>query len=450
MRIKLRYVIVFVFLVGLVGILPWIDGLLIKRNYQNFLIAISNDNSANAKILNYHMGWLSSDAEVYFSGYLPQQKTSNLGITLKQHISHGPFLFDTTLGQWIFALAEIQTDVHFPQKTETDLLGARAQRGVFNINTIVTFHNKFISEIKMPPATIKVSETSKIITQGFYGKVSTDLVNQRINHIKTDIQAAAISIESIHGSLEIASMSSQGEKSCQSTGLCSGSAKFTIPEVHGKNESGTNVAMKDFSFTTSSDIDSNNLVNGELQVSLNSLIGSNYSIGTSSIKISTGNLNGDSLIEMMNIAKNTEKNANDQNSRAVNLAILAQYDAMLPHLITSNTTINGDALVNSSNGYITSSAKVFWPVNTPLPATMDDLAAKINLQMTARASITLVDKIIEFLDSKPKDSAAMTVKQKFNNLVNQGFFTKEKNDYFVKITYDRGVFGINGKTMPTS
>jgi hypothetical protein len=79
--------------------------------------------------------------------------------------------------------------------------------------------------------------------------------------------------------------------------------------------------------------------------------------------------------------------------------MLAEYNKEAPNLIMANTVINQNMSVDTSYGNFKSTAKLYWPANTPLPASSQDIL-KMNFKVDMRAATTLVDELVKVIDAK--------------------------------------------------
>ncbi len=402
MRIKTKYVVVLIFVGALVAAVPGINGYYFKNHYLK-LIEAHGGGVGKLKVTDYQLGWLSSTAELTMDFNDPDAKTPDPTkvIAFEQQITHGPFLQDPDNGGWVVAQAAMQTQVHLDKKIES-MLGVNTADGIMQVSTVVSFADHYANQVKTPLFNFKNDDKGTITWQGMTGMVDVDFVSEQLKHVKTDVALGQLSIQGPTMTLTMPSMAAQAEKNCQAAIMCTGTSSLAVPSISGAQESKT-VKLAGLTTKTTYGVGAGNDYHADLDVMLNKLDVPDYSFGPISLKFSAANLNATELKKMIDISKRIAA-APAAELQAQQLVALAEYNKILPNVIMAATVLHEDAKIDTSYGRFTSTAKFYWPANTPLPANSSDLS-KMNFNMDVHAATTLVDQVIAVLDgttAKPK------------------------------------------------
>jgi hypothetical protein len=394
-----KFGLLLLFIIILLAISPYLSGMLFKSYY---LKLIDSTTHGKAQIVEYNEGWLSSDAKFYIAlpGSTSDSKAKNFmptGITVIQHITHGPYLTNVLTGTKQFAEAVIHSDVHLDTKTEEALIGANATDGIMQVDTVVSFLNNYTSQVGSPVFMVKVPPAGKISWQGISGNSSADFTGNYINHFVSNATLGALIADNNGISFASQPAKLDADFTCNAQFLCAGKENLNIPQVSTTDQQGQTSKITGFSFAMNSDNADGNYSN-TIQINLNNIAAADYSVGPASIKISYLNLDANELSNLIEKMKSIHGEYSDMHSRQ--LAVAAELNASLVKLVTPQTQITELIKVTTPSGNFTSTGKVFWPPNTPLPASSIEMAMKITAQMNMRASVALVDEIIKDMDAK--------------------------------------------------
>ena len=223
-----RFGLFLLLIIIVVALAPLITGILFKRSYIAFLEANSQ---GTVQIQEYHLGWLSSDAKIYYPLAISNTNSKvpmPTGFTLVQHIVHGPYLLNPWTNVHDLSQVAIQTVVHLDAKSEDFLLGPAASEGVMQINTSVSFLNHYSSQIQSPIYHAKLPPAGKISWQGISGTTEADMSGNRISHLITDIQLGAMDAENNNFTFSTQPISISVDVACANNGLCTGTEKNVV------------------------------------------------------------------------------------------------------------------------------------------------------------------------------------------------------------------------------
>jgi uncharacterized protein YdgA (DUF945 family) len=403
-----RFGLFLLLIIIVLALAPLITGILFKRSYIAFLQANSH---GIVQIQQYSLGWLSSDATIYYpistSPQDPASKTpAPTGVTLIQHIVHGPYLLNPWTGVHDIAQAAIQTTMHLDAKTERFLLGP-SMEGVMQINTLVSFLNNYSSQIQSPVYNIKLPSAGKISWQGISGTEDTEISGTHIKHVVSDIRLGALDAENNGYTFSMQPISVSLDIACSnSSSLCSGTQKTSLPQLLGVNPEGQSVKISGISFEASSTLSGNDY-GSTFVLNLNNLNTPDYTATSSTLKLAYENLNATEMSNLMEKLKANQTEYSDMHSRQ--LAMAADINAGVAKLITAKTVLTHSLRLNTSAGNLVSSGKMYWPPNTPLPTSSLEVALKSNAEFNIRASVSLVTQILKSIDERNAQEEAQAI-----------------------------------------
>ncbi|EKD74181.1 MAG: hypothetical protein ACD_45C00049G0004 [uncultured bacterium] len=380
-----QYVIGFWVLLVLILLvmLPWIDGLIFKRDYFNFITLLNANKRVNIKVLEYHQGYIASDAKISVSPLIhPSPENSFL---LEQHISHGPWVKDHRNNRRTFALAFIQNKVHAPSM---EALLLTKDTSVAEMNTLVTLNGHYLSQIKTPVFVLPIGNIS---WQGLTGNMDFYVVGSRIKQITTDLTIGAISAHLGEHSLITQDAHMHYVLQPDVRGLFSGSSDFVIPLVT-LNQQNNTFFLKNARLTNAFQVVDTNFYQNHLQFSLEQLSIPDFLINPSTLDISFDNISAEGLLR---IIKATHE---------MPLANYEQYGALVPGLITLATVIKEDVMLNTSYGSLLLNGQINWPfaVNT-----WNDVMQGAKGTLNIRVSVSLVNQLLKWIPAHSlKDGAS--------------------------------------------
>jgi uncharacterized protein YdgA (DUF945 family) len=398
MRTVKRIFIFLLLLVFLLGLFPLADGIIFKRGY---LALIDYNSHGKAQVQDYSMGWLSSTAKIY----LPFSDGKG-GVTLDETIYHGPYLIKPLTDEREFKQAAVVTIVHLDPKSESYLLGNNSGNGVLQMTTLVSFTNHFTTQVMSPVFTIKVGSQGKIVFQGVSGTIDATVENNFIKSTSSDLHLGAISGESNGITVSATPSTFHGDVTCpDAASLCSISADSTFPLLQSANAQGGTTKLTGLHFKTDSHNTNNNYSNN-IQFNFSSLVTPDYSTGASYLKLSYDHLNAAEIRDLFNNLQQAQDQYTDLSSSQ--LAAAAALNAALPKILTPQSSFSEDLKITAPSGVLTATGKLFWPAEAATATSSAELMMAANAQVTARASVALVNDVIKKMDEKKaaEDEAA--------------------------------------------
>lgn len=408
MRIRLRHIFILIVIVILLGIAPFAMGLIFKSSYLDLLRA---DQTDKVQIQSYDVGWFTSDAKIHLtlkpnsSDISDDGITVPSGVTLVQHITHGPYLRNPVTGKWTFAKAAIETQVHLDPRTEGRMLGAHADLGVMQINTIVSMLNNYFNQLQSPVITTIMPNNAKLTWQGLTGTISTNISGVDVTHITTDLKIGALTVQGSANSLTIAQSSVQNDIACDADRICTGTQSVFFPEITSTNQKGDNVKLTSLTLNFGGDEKNNNYSNN-YEMTVKNIVSADNSAGPANFKFAVNNLNAAEIVNLSTKIRTDQKDVMDIRSRQLMLA--GELNSGLAKLFTPDTTVTGDFKLVTPSGNLVATAKMFWPANNPLPLDTQDLAARINIHADIRAAAALVDQFVKMIDDKQNPPVTAT------------------------------------------
>jgi uncharacterized protein YdgA (DUF945 family) len=410
---RIGYVIIFVFIIGaLAGATPWVDGYLFQKDYQADIAAINSTGNIQIKITEYNLGWLSSDIKLSLAfptlaqaSPTPQSSVPTPIVTIDQHITHGPLINDPNQGRWVFALALIQSNLHLPN--ENKVIAKDATQGVLQADALVDFNGKYTTQIQTPVFSMN-NGAGKLSWQGLKGTLTADVQNHVVVDAQSDLQFAPFLVTSDYGSFSLQEMKWQAERACQQPSLCGGSSTVAIANMDAQGM-GSHFKVGSINLETKYGPSGSNQYDNSLDLAISKVNASvmsyaDYSVDKATLKITSSHLNGAAVEQLLQkVRSDSDMNANTNPS-----ARMDAFNALLPPLVTPDTTIATDVAMNTSVGDLTSQGKMSWPKNTALPKTMAELGKGLNVNIETRVSVSLVDEVIKVLDGEAPATPAAT------------------------------------------
>jgi uncharacterized protein YdgA (DUF945 family) len=403
-----RFGLFLLLIIIVVALAPLITGILFKRSYTSFLEANSQ---GKVQIQQYNLGWLSSDAILYYPISAGAQDPASkipvpTGVTVNQHIVHGPYLLNPWTGVHDIAQVAIQSVMHLDAKTEAFLLGPSTE-GVMQINTLVSFLNEFTSEIQSPVYNIKLPSAGKISWQGISGTGDSLISGGRIKHVVSTLRLGALDAENNGYTFSMQPITLSVDMDCSSgSSLCTGTQETSLPQMLGVNPDGQSVKISGISFKTSSTLSGNDY-GSTIEFGLNNLNTPDYTATSSSLKLAYDNLNATEMSKLLDKLKADQTEYSDMHSRQ--LAMAADINSGVAKLVTAKTVLTHNLRLNTSAGNIASSGRMYWPPKTPLPTTALEVALESNAELTVRASVSLVTQILKSIDEKNAQEEALAM-----------------------------------------
>jgi uncharacterized protein YdgA (DUF945 family) len=405
MRMKLRYVVVPIVIIILAALTPFATGLVFKATYLNVLKASQND---KIEVEQYDNGWLTSDIKIHvkFKPQLPATVAAEIselptGFTVVQHVTHGPYFRNPTDGAWIFAKAAIETQIHLDPQLEAKLLGNRADQGVMQVITLVSFGNNYLSQMQTPVFNMLLTDAAKLSWLGLNGTVSADISGDRVSHVQSDLKIGTLTLKNDANTIIVGASAIQNDITCAENSICTGNQDIILPSITSSNPQSENIKISNFKLAFEGH-QSDGKYSNSYQISLKNIVSGENSAGPVDFKLAFNDLNTTEILNLSNRVKEASKNTADP--QATQMLLLGELNSEFAKLLTADTAVTANLSVITPTGNLTSSAKLVWPPKTPLPLNTRDIADKMIVRANVRAAVGLVEQFVNAIDEKRKAS----------------------------------------------
>jgi uncharacterized protein YdgA (DUF945 family) len=403
MRIRARYVVALVIIVGAVAAAPFIDGYFFKMNFFKLMEARSRMTGAQFKVTEYSLGYLSSTATVEIA--LDPDPTHKVVIT--SDIKHGPYLKDPNADGHRYAQALITSQVHLDKSIE-QILGVGANQGLLQVLTWVSFTQGYESHGQTANFNIKVpgQTETKITWPGLVGTVAMNFKHDyQVEDFQTALAISPLVIVSGDHALAMSGQQLNAEGKCGGAPVCTGSSSLLIGGITASNPSQT-VKITGINYAVESKLINNNNFDGSLALDIAKYEnGQDLTGGPLSFRMHVTGLNASILQKLTDDvnAAGTSKSTGSSPS-AAQLMLLAQLATDGPKLIMPGFATTQQLSLRTNYGNFNANGLVSWPAPAS-PADANDFMNKVQFTLHLRASTSLVDQTLISMD-QPTDEQA--------------------------------------------
>ena len=230
-------------LVILAAATPFVTGMLFKRTYLDRVAAVQAHAGPNAKIelVSYKLGWISSDVvwSVKMTNPSPASQSGgakplvpDVTVTLNDHVTHGPILFDHAHKKWGIGFATIQSTFQLPPAVAAILYTflPDSPRNV-EIDTWATFNDEYITEVKIPAFVTNILGGGQLSWKGLTGSSSVTFSDalQRFSKGAMKLNIGAVSLQSDLGAFSSENAILEYKATMGSMGLWTGHYSMQLP-----------------------------------------------------------------------------------------------------------------------------------------------------------------------------------------------------------------------------
>lgn len=183
-------VLLFVLLIPLAVLAPWLTGLYVKHHYVKLVENINHQAGNNdLQIVEYQTGWLSSTVKLHI------QASKGLYLIVVEKISHGPILRNAK-GNLIVAAAEMQSSYSLNDRFINALLAGVTNDAILKTNMTAHYNGDVYGTINMPMFDYKTPNgVGHLNWQGLNGTFYFNINNNYFSHKKTDITIGGFNAE---------------------------------------------------------------------------------------------------------------------------------------------------------------------------------------------------------------------------------------------------------------
>lgn len=462
-------------LIMIVGSVPWIDGVIFKKNYLHVINIINQDNRVKIDVLEYTQGWLKSTAKVRVTLVnnglsMPYQANSQrvnilspITFLVEQNISHGPLTYDPLRQKLSVGYANIYSFMRLPEELSTTVLGNLKSEGVIEMSTLAQFNGDWVGEIRMPKLITTLPNYFNIVLDGLRGDYKFVIIRDHFRNISANIQFGAMQIDVrmpnlYFKQLKVAPITYVNDTMRTKTGLWSGSANLTIPGITITKSDDSLVTIGEVGLSTTYGVGSNTFYSTSLilnlyKLKLNHPVLPNMDL--LHLKLSANNFNAEGLNDYINSFKSST-------SVALKNTDIGMVENLLARAVMKNSEIVGSAVAKTDEGDIRLNSRTTWD-DVSVVATLSDVITNSNTRIRVKASEAITKKIVQeyknYFPTKPPaeqptelasaepSAPPQTPESMVQGLTKIGYIVKEKNVYSTIFTINNNELKINGRQL---
>lgn len=399
-RSDIFFVLLVLILVVGIGLIPYIDGYLFKRDFLNLIASLNQQNRShlNIEVMEYHLGWLKSKAKFRIT-YTDKEWNRYImpGIIINDVISHGPLVFDQIQNKFGVAYATLQASGDIPLQWRNYSLNKNTQ-DFFQSYSRVNFDNSWDQQFQISPLNIPDLGIIRIQPSATHFKFTMDQGRvQEINSvsnigsiaIETDVNVPNQKIQLI----TIQPFSIQHLMSRQANDLWNTKNQTAIPAINVQMLDGSSAMLNQVSMMTSKTYNADNFTSN-VDLTIKNVILPSYSVisnvSTLHFTFALNNFSAQGLKDYMTFMRSTDIKQLVLENQTSQLA------SVIGRVLTPQSIATSTLNLNSSLGTFSLQAKAFWPSHAAV-TTFNDLLANTDTDITIRAAIPLVEKVTEAL-----------------------------------------------------
>lgn len=249
-----------------------------------------------------------------------------------------------------------------------------------------------------------------------------------------------------------------------------GNINIVIPHLTITNTNGLNTDATDINFTSIYDIKSKLENHRHMELTIKNIQVTNIPIpisinGSLHFSFNLDNVNIEALRKLMLLSQalKSKDSTPERNQQIVN-----QMTQIVPQVVTNTSKLTVDEAYNTAQGAIINNYQVTYPPNLPLPKDSTELMHNLRGTVFIKVAISLLDSYLAALNVPPSTQPSSNqkqqadgslfiqqmisamIKQNLDAWIKQGYIIKDKSDYIFSLTFDKGVFRVNGKVFDPS
>lgn len=331
----------------------------------------------------YQRGWFKSDATYTLSENSSRQESTLYQITVNDHISHGPIVYDPVEKRWRFALAQITSLMSFKYgETQT----------VFKMNSVITLNGHIFTTFDAPDITLNPGNKFRITLNGVKINFSANLSLNHPNLVQYLVTTTLNGIQILRPqqpeiSLDLSSILSRAEGSYlleTPEALLPANHSLSIKSISlSTNNKIQSFIIDEFDYTGQSRISEPDLVSVYLHSDLANIRNPVLPISHSSLDISLENL---SKQPIEHVKKMLNENPDGK-------TFIAEKDNILK-IINTKTALGTLLHINTSYGALKTVATIDWG-NSATPQENTDYAKNTDVHLFMRVSASLIDQLLK-------------------------------------------------------
>jgi hypothetical protein len=385
---RILYILGFL-LIMLIGITPYIHGLLFEQKFLHTLETINEDERLKVNVLTYHGGWFSSHAKIQVTVInedLKQLPALSLPTTfiIEQYIQHGPVIFDKKKRIFTFGYALVQSNV-FSEHGKTP---------VVQVDMLSNFKNHWIGNFHVVPFALSLPSIGKIRIGESNGDFNIQFGKTRIKQITVTSEMGTLLFNGDAQNTPIKELNIQSIKSSytilRTNNIWSGNSSLYTPEMALERTDGATFISKKINVNNTFSFDKNRLYNSNIGISVRSVISPSRTLPAFSkldMTFSFNDFNTKELNDYIDFLQN-------QTGEEIKKIDLRKIENLLAHTITQTSIVRGSISADTSLGAFTCRTKTLWPEEAPLPDTINDVVTKSYTKIKLTFSDTLLLKLL--------------------------------------------------------
>ncbi len=459
----------------MVGLIPYIDGVIFKKNYYHFVDVMNKDGHINVTILNYQRGWMNSCAKIritinknLFDFYQPSPiVTPLISFIIEENIIHGPIVYDRIKNRFKLGYANIESNIFLTDALKKMLPGMFIGPDIIFADMLSEFDGDWSGHVLIHPLAFTLQNVGNITWEGVDSDFKIGIRNEHIKHIRNDLSSGLFVIDINNSAIKkilIEPVQYSYDVARQKTGLWSGNSKIDMLGFMITRSNGPMISSNKLSLQSTFSMDETTFYNTNLSIFFDDLKIPDYfisDISTFRLMVRANNFSTHGLNEYLTNLTPTILPVLDLN----------QIETMLAHTVTTTSDIHGSINFSSSLGNMTTKFKIDWEPNVPAPDTISNIITGTYTEADVTASKPFIIKLLDMymngsqfknqlMDQKtpasaelnlkddPKQSATKTPQESLIGLEIIGYVSKDKEDnYSTEFTVKNGIPKINGRDL---
>ncbi len=405
-------IVFFLLLMGFCAALPYLIGYQVKNNIYAVVNTLAQNNkNINVSILEYNLGWLSSDAKIQVTVRLPARMTAavpgtskqqTLTETIENHIEQGPLIKDPFFGRWTLGMATIESKLYL---SGFDYTSKSDDHSVMQMTTLVDFQDKWHSQFTQPALHFSIFNQAQFSSQGASGNIEFTVKNQRIDHADLTLVAKglvfALNENPVLSEIDIDSLKYTNHSNLGNLDVWTGTIQMSLPTLVIKKRGNSQITLQESVVDNTVSSPNPNLYDFSGSLAFKNIQTANAvlpSLGPLRLTITGNNLSLAGVEALSAFFKSLHHQPMTREERVT-------YLNMLPKMLTPTTLITGNLAATTPLGGVQTDAALSWKIDPALPSTLQEMAQKMKATVNLRMACALVDKLIAVHDGPTATTA---------------------------------------------
>lgn len=387
------------FIIMVVGLTPYIDGIFFKKKYYHFVDVLNKESQIHVTVLDYRQGWLNSRAKIritinknLFEFYQPTSTATSplISFIIEENIIHGPIVYDRIKKKLKLGYANIESNLFLADALQQILPGMFRGPNIMYADMLSEFDGDWSGHIQIQPLALMLKNIGNITWGGVNSDFKIVIRNEHIKHVKNELSFGLFVIDVISSTIRkliIYPIQYSYDVSRQETGLWSGNSKINALGFMITRSNGPTIAGNSFSLQSTFSMDENTFYNTNLHLIFNDLKIPDYFISDISqlrLAVIANNFSTRGLNEYLNNFTPATLSTFDLN----------KIETLLAHTVTTTSDIHGSIHLSSSSGNMTTVFKTNWQPNIPAPDTFSKIATGTYTEANVTASMPFIIRIL--------------------------------------------------------